>query len=149
MTGRRRLGVKPVRRSRTAAVRVGPPSVSDLNLRSVVGEGAITSTFVGRVASPGQVTGRTWIYKSAARPTGSVIVVLGPLTMDIAMSLGHVGGVVASIGGITSHPANLLRSKEIPLLVAVQGLENLREGTLVTLDCFAGTLTDLECSSDT
>ncbi|MEV6180227.1 PEP-utilizing enzyme [Streptomyces sp. NPDC052015] len=71
----------------------------------------------------------------------------GPLRLDAVAELGQVQGVVAAIGGITSHPANILRAMGIPLLVAVSGVEQIPDDAYVDLDCDAGRLTVMACGS--
>ncbi|WP_399175911.1 PEP-utilizing enzyme [Streptomyces sp. WAC 05379] len=73
---------------------------------------------------------------------------MGPLRLEALPELVRVQGVVAAIGGITSHPANILRARGIPLLVAVSGLDRVPNAAVVDLDCNVGSLTVIACDSD-
>ena len=96
--------------------------------------------FNGRGASLGTVRGNTEFYRGPKAPSGKIVLLDGPLTPEIALSLSTALGVAVSVGGVTSHGANILREFGVPCLVAVEGLRTIKEGSHVVLDCSAGTL---------
>ncbi|MFJ9833839.1 PEP-utilizing enzyme [Streptomyces sp. NPDC101169] len=103
----------------------------------------------GRSASPGRVRGRAWRWNGTASPQMDIALVMGPLRIDAISELSGLSGVVAAIGGVTSHPANVLRARGVPLLVAVAGLDQISDGSFVELDCYSGSLRVISCDSDT
>ena len=73
-------------------------------------------------------------------PPGTVLVVkeLTP-SMTAGLDLEHLEGVVAELGGYTSHAAILARAMELPAVLGVTGaLEALRDGEPVAADGGAG-----------
>ncbi|MEU4035268.1 PEP-utilizing enzyme [Streptomyces collinus] len=103
----------------------------------------------GRSASLGRVRGRAWRWNGTVAPRIDIALVMGPLRIDAISELSGVSGVVAAIGGVTSHPANVLRARGVPLLVGVSGLDQIADGSFVELDCYRGSLRVISCDSDT
>ncbi|WP_236046210.1 PEP/pyruvate-binding domain-containing protein [Paractinoplanes ovalisporus] len=93
----------------------------------------------GRGASPGVATGRVALTAdNAVRMSGPVILVR-PVTSPLDMhGLAAAAGVVTSRGGPTSHAAVVARGLGKPAVVGAAGLDQLTEGTLITIDGSSG-----------
>jgi pyruvate,water dikinase len=57
--------------------------------------------------------------------------------------------VLTEQGGVTSHAAIICRELGVPTLIGVEGLlDRVRDGAVVEVDAFAGTVTLLDCEND-
>ena len=65
------------------------------------------------------------------------IVILNQWVTQNVTVLKNVGGLVSSTGGLTCHASIIAREFNIPCLVSVKGLEDLKEGAQVFLDAAA------------
>jgi phosphohistidine swiveling domain-containing protein len=65
-----------------------------------------------------------------------VTTVAGPALSDV---LPHLAGVVAELGGSTSHLASLARERGIPMVLGVHdATQRIPEGSMVAVDGVAG-----------
>lgn len=103
----------------------------------------------GVVASQGKVTGpcRVIIRADDVRedfPEGA-IVVSESTDPDLLGFLERAGGVLTEQGGVTSHAAIICRELGLPTIIGIEGLlDGVRDGDVVEVDAFRGTVTRLE-----
>lgn len=97
-------------------------------------------TIKGTQVSSGIVTGRVKIINSeedrAKLESGDIIVTtLGKLDMNM---LTKAGGVISPTGGLTSHLAKKCREFNIPCLVGVEDVSELKDNDEIVLDADKG-----------
>lgn len=124
---------------------VPPPEVTEISRAH-----ATSRVLQGHGVSPGVATGRARVVRSAAAAEEAELepgeVLVAPFT-DAAWTPLFVpaAAVVVETGGVLSHAATVAREYGIPAVVAVHGATDLiPDGTLVTVDGGAGTVTILE-----
>jgi phosphoenolpyruvate synthase/pyruvate phosphate dikinase len=98
-------------------------------------------TLNGNCACPGEAKGIIRFYAKDKTFTKEDIVILNEYVTQNIMKLKGAGGILSSKGGVTCHASIIAREFNIPCLVGVQGLEELREGTLIKLDAAAEEVT--------
>ncbi len=97
----------------------------------------MSKTLTGLCACPGEVKGTIQYYKAGEQYNKGDIVVLNEWVTQNVAALKDVGGLLSSIGGLTCHASIIAREYDIPCLVSVHGLEELKSGTQVFLDAAA------------
>ena len=97
----------------------------------------MTKTYTGTCTCPGTAEGRITIFEEGKEYTKQDIVVLNVFVTQNVMLLRNAGAVLSSKGGLTSHASILSREFNIPCLVAVKGIEELKQGTRVKVDTAA------------
>ncbi|MCG6963337.1 MAG: hypothetical protein LJE95_08735 [Acidobacteria bacterium] len=104
----------------------------------------------GATACPGAASGPAHVVHSTGdldnRPARAVIVAPRPLP-GLVTVLDSVAAIVVGVGGLASHLATVAREYGVPMMVGVEGIEELPEGLLVTVDATAGTVYDGEHAS--
>jgi phosphohistidine swiveling domain-containing protein len=56
----------------------------------------------------------------------------------------RAGAVVSESGGMLSHASIIAREYGIPAVVSVQGACSMADGTMVSVDAFQGTVTQID-----
>lgn len=97
----------------------------------------------GICVSPGVVTGRLRIYQEKTTYTKDDIVALDVWVTSGVALLKDAGGLISSKGGITCHAFIIAREYNLPCLVAVKNLGELKEGTKIKLDATGEEITIL------
>ena len=93
--------------------------------------------YTGMCTCPGIAEGRITIFEEGKKYNKEDIVVLDVFVTQNVMLLRNAGAILSSKGGLTSHASILSREFNIPCLVSVKGLEELKEGTKVKVDTAA------------
>jgi phosphohistidine swiveling domain-containing protein len=103
--------------------------------------GAADRQFSGIGASSGYFQGRACRPKDTAMEAagGAVLIVpdAGPEWVPVASS---AGAVIAASGGLLSPLSVAARESGIPAVVSLADVSDIREGTLLTVDAFSGTV---------
>ena len=88
----------------------------------------------GTCVCVGEVEGEITRYDPKRVYIKSDIVILNEhMTQDV-IKLKNAGAILSRNGGLTCHASILARELNIPCLVGVRGLEELKEGTKVKID---------------
>ncbi len=88
----------------------------------------------GTCACPGEVTGKITRFNPDRTYTKQDIVILNEhMTQDV-IKLKDAGAIISRNGGLTCHASILARELNIPCIVGVKGLENIKEGSIVKID---------------
>ena len=95
----------------------------------------------GTCACPGEVTGAIKFYAKDKLFTKDDIVVLNEYVTQNIMQLKDVGGILSNNGGITCHASIIAREFNIPCLINIKGLEEIKEDIIVKIDAAAEEVT--------
>lgn len=95
----------------------------------------------GICVCPGEVKGVVRLYAEDKRFTKNDIIILNEYITQNIIKLKNVGAILSSKGGVTCHASIIAREFNIPCLISVQGLEQLKEGTRVKIDTAAEEVT--------
>ena len=93
--------------------------------------------YVGICVCPGIVNGKLVRYQAKKQYTKEDIVLLNDYVTQNILQLKNAGAILSSTGGITCHASIIAREFNIPCMVSAKGIENLKDGTEVTLDAAA------------
>lgn len=93
--------------------------------------------YTGTCTCPGIAQGRITIFKEGKEYKKDDIVVLDVFVTQSVMLLRNAGAILSSKGGITSHASILAREFNIPCLIGIKNLEELKEGAKVKVDTAA------------
>lgn len=88
----------------------------------------------GTCVSPGKVAGAIRIYQEGKKYTKKDIVVLDVWVTSGVALLKNAGGLISAKGGLTCHASIIAREYNIPCLVAVRGIEKLKEDRKIIMD---------------
>lgn len=88
----------------------------------------------GTCVCPGKVKGKIKFYKAGLKYSKQDIVILNEWITSNAAVLKTVGGLLSAQGGLTCHASIIAREYDIPCLVAVKGLDKLKNGQKVSID---------------
>ncbi len=88
----------------------------------------------GMCVCPGEVEGKITIYNKDKVYCKDDVVVLNTHMTQNVLQLKDAGAILSSEGGITCHASILAREMNVPCLVGVKGLKELKEGTKVKVD---------------
>ncbi|MEK6868384.1 MAG: PEP-utilizing enzyme, partial [Nanoarchaeota archaeon] len=91
----------------------------------------------GLCVCPGIVKGRLVRYEERRQYTKEDIVVLNEYVTQNILLLKNVGAILSSTGGITCHASLIAREFNIPCLVSIHGLDEVKENTKITVDAAA------------
>ncbi len=94
----------------------------------------MTKVLTGTCACPGEASGIIKFYQPGKKYTKNDIVILNQWVTHEVLLLKEAGGILSAQGGLTSHASIIAREFNIPCLVAVKGLEQLAEGSEVSID---------------
>ncbi|MGK5684159.1 PEP/pyruvate-binding domain-containing protein [Actinoplanes sp. URMC 104] len=93
----------------------------------------------GRGASPGVASGRVALTAERATRMPGPVILVRPVTSPLDLpGLAAAAGVLTSRGGLASHAAVVARALGKPAVVDAAGLDDLTEGTLLTIDGSSG-----------
>ncbi|MBT4823560.1 hypothetical protein HN695_06000 [Candidatus Woesearchaeota archaeon] len=91
-------------------------------------------TLTGTCACPGEVEGKLTRYNPEKTYTKEDVIILNEhMTQDV-LKLKNAGAILSKNGGLTCHASILARELNVPCLVGVNGMEELKEGTRVEID---------------
>ena len=103
--------------------------------------------FKGRAASVGIITGIARVLTDPKDADKLIkegdILVTHMTTPDWTHLFPRLGGVVTEVGGILSHPAIYARECGIPAVVGAKDATTIPDGSTITVDGRAGTVTVL------
>ncbi|MCK5629556.1 MAG: hypothetical protein KAI26_02970 [Nanoarchaeota archaeon] len=91
----------------------------------------------GTCVCPGEVEGIIRVYAENKVFTKEDVVILDEYVTQNLMKLKNAGGILSSKGGITCHASIIAREFNIPCLVSVQGLGEVKGDTIVKMDAAA------------
>jgi phosphohistidine swiveling domain-containing protein len=102
-------------------------------------------TLFGRSANIGYAIGKAVVLKKLPKPEENIvfspgdILIVPNLAPDMIIKIIGIGGIVAEVGGVTSHAATLARELGIPCVVAVSNIiELVHDGALVEIESEKG-----------
>ncbi len=106
----------------------------------------------GMRAAGGAASGKVfhlWDMESVGSVPEGVILCVPITSPRLAEAMGSVRGIIAAAGSPTGHMATLAREFEIPCIVGVENVFSaLPQGTLVTVDAYAGIVYEGEIGSE-
>lgn len=84
--------------------------------------------------SPGEATGIVTRYVKGRNYGPSDIVILDEWITSSVAVMKDAGGLISTLGGLTSHASIIAREYKIPCLVGVQNSRELADGMRIRLD---------------
>lgn len=93
--------------------------------------------YTGTCVCPGEVRGIIKYYQKGLKYSKNDVVILDEWLTEGISLLKNIGGLLSSRGGLTCHASIIAREFNIPCLVSVKGLGQIKEGQKVSLDAAA------------
>ncbi|MBC7344785.1 MAG: pyruvate kinase, partial [Clostridia bacterium] len=122
----------------TAGVPVGVPGTTNLVKVHLVGDVLAAGTGVGQSVARGPAK-IVWDSREVDKVNEGDILVTRATNEDFVPAIRKAAGIVAELGGLTSHAAIAGLSMKIPVIVGAEGiLGNVRDGEVITVDSRRG-----------